>query len=133
MGVAYYPSFERQIPGFDPSTAVSGKSTARSMKQLDGICVRLGMASLMSFYSESNEEAFGKIGEPVPPGMQDDPIQWSEPAEGLRTVVGLIEYLRTHAGELPDTARIQEDLEDFRKVLIKAQEHGTRFRLRIDV
>jgi hypothetical protein len=133
MGVAYYPVFERKIDGYNPSVLVNGKPIARAMARLEEICKRLGITPLMGFYSESNEEVFAKIGEPVPPGMREDPVRWSEPEQGLRTVVGLMDYLRDYPAELPDAARIREDLEGFRQVFLKAQEHQTRFRLRIDI
>ncbi|HMD53793.1 MAG TPA: hypothetical protein VKJ65_04505 [Phycisphaerae bacterium] len=133
MGVAYFPEFERQVTGFDPSAAVCGKSLARAIKRLDEICKHLGTAPLFIFYSESNEEAFKTIGKPVPPGLQDNPIHWSEPEQGLQTIVSLIKYLHDHPAELPDAPSILEDLESLRQVLLKAQEHRTRFRLRIDI
>jgi hypothetical protein len=133
MGAAYYPSFEREIDGFDPSVAISGKPIARAMSQLDEICKRLGAAPLLDFYSESTEEAFKKIGEPVPQGLRASPVSWSEPEKGIRTVTSLIEYLEAHPDELPNTPTLKEDLEGLREVLTKAQKHGTRFRLRIDI
>ena len=121
MGVAYYPEFEREIPGYDPSVAVSGKAVARAMDQLEAICKRLGLTPLLDFYSESNEEAFDKIGEEVPPDLRDEPIKWSEPELGLRTASGLIEHLTNHPDELPDVARVCEDLEAFRQVFKTAR------------
>ena len=95
------------------------------MKELDAICGRLGVISLSSFYSESSAEAFEKIGEPMPPDMRDEPIKWSEPTDGLRTIAALLK-----CGCEPKVVR---DLEDLRRVLLVAAENGTRFRLRIDI
>jgi len=133
MGVAYYPSFERAIAGFDPATAVNGKPVARVIERLDKICKRLRVTPLTDFYSESVEEAFAKIGEEVPEGMKEQPICWSEPSAGLRTVEGLIAYLEAHDEALPDAPGVIEDLEGLQQVLQKAQKHRTRFRLRIDI
>jgi hypothetical protein len=133
MGVAYYPSFERKIEGFDLATAVNGKPIARAMDRLDEIAKGLGITALRTFHSESKEEFFSKIGESVPPGLPDHPVQWSEPEHGIRTLVALIKHLRDHPDELPNAARVCEDLESFRQVLLKAQEHETRFRLCIDI
>jgi hypothetical protein len=133
MGVAYYPSFEHETPGYDPSLEIGGKSLARAMDDLGKICKQLGERDLMSFYSESVEEAFGHIGEPVPAHMAEQPIEWSEPTEGLRTIGALIIYLTSHPTELTDTQRILVDLRSFQAILNKAVEYKTRFRLRIDV
>jgi hypothetical protein len=133
MGVAYYPEFERKISGYDPSVSVAGKSVASAKKRLDEISKRLKVSPFFSFYSESNKEAFEKIGELMPPDMQDEPIRWSKPEDGVKTVSALIGYLKDHPGEVDDSDRICEDLESFRKVFLKAQKHKTRFRLRIDI
>jgi len=129
MGVAYYPAFENDVAGYEPSTAISGKALARAMDELDAICGELGVRTLMSFYSESNAEAFAKIGEPVPPGMKEDPIQWSEPADGLRTIEALLECDKI--GNFKDG--VIADLESLQEILQVAIKHSTRFRLRIDV
>jgi hypothetical protein len=69
MGIAYYPSFEKKIPGFEPATAVSGKTVARAIEQLDEICKRVGVKPMGSFLSESLEKSFALTGEDVPAGM----------------------------------------------------------------
>jgi hypothetical protein len=129
MGTAYYPSFERDIPGYDPATAMSGKAIGRAMKELDAICNRLSVTPLSSFYSESNAEVFKKIGEPVPAGLKDNPIKWSEPIDALRTIDALLEWHRTNAAE----PQVIQDLQNLNQALLMAAEHATRFRLRIDL
>jgi hypothetical protein len=134
MGIALYPEFEKDIPKYDPSTAMSGKALARAVGggqgMLELMCRRLGVVPIFDFYSESHEEAFAKIGEPVPPDLPpDEPLKWSDPAEGLRTVGAL---LACPDGE-PVPPDVLEDLDDFRAILLTALEHGTRFRLRIDM
>ena len=134
MGTAYYPSFERQIEGYDPCVEVSGKPIARSIELLDEICDRIGQKTLTSFYSESNAEAYELLGEEPPDDMPEgEPIHWTDPADGLRTVSALSDYLRLHPDALPNTAAVMDDLKSFRTVFSKALEHGTRFRLRIDI
>ena len=133
MGVAYYPAFECETPGFDPSTEIGGKPLAREMEDLGEICARLQVSDLMSFYSESLKESFDLIGEEVPEGMKEEPIKWTEPAEGLRTLDALIAYLTGHPAELQNSPRILEDLQSLRAILDKASELKTRFRLRLDM
>ena len=43
MGAAYYPVFEKQVKGFDPATAVSGKSLAKVMEVLDECARQIGV------------------------------------------------------------------------------------------
>ena len=134
MAVALYPAFEEDIPGYDPATAMSGKALSRAVRagrgELEEICRGLGVMPIFDFYSESYEETFVKIGEPVPDDLPSEaPVKWSNPAEGLRTVEALL--------ACPDCQALApallEDLRDFRAILLKAAQHGTRFRLRIDV
>jgi hypothetical protein len=108
---------------------MSGKALGRAIRELDMICGRLGVASVGSFYSESNTEEFRKIGEPMPAGMREEPIKWSEPSDGLHTVGALSER---HCKDTVEPQVIQ-DLEDLKRVLLVAAKHGTRFRLRIDI
>ena len=76
MGAAYYPVFEKQVKGFDPATAVSGKSLAKVMEVLDECARQIGVQPLSGFYSESVEESCGMIGEEVPADVQTTPLQW---------------------------------------------------------
>lgn len=85
MGVALYPEFEVSVAGYSPSTAISGKALARAVDagrgDLEISCRRLGVVPIFEFWSESNAEAFSKIGELLPPDLpQEEPLKWSEPA-----------------------------------------------------
>lgn len=90
MGTALYLEFENEIPGYDPRASVLGEPLSRVIQfgkgQVDLICHSDGLTQIYEFYSESNEEAFAKIGEPVPPGLKPDPIKWTAPEEGLRAI-----------------------------------------------
>ena len=132
MGVAYYPVFEKAIPGFNPSVEVSGKSMAKALEVLDGICRKLEKRELSSFYSESNHETFASIGSDAPPGLCDEPIAWSQPADGLTTVDALLEHLSREPSAVERPEAVIADLRSLRRVLLEAERHHTRFRLRID-
>ena len=134
MGTAYYPSFEHPVEGYEPAVEVSGKLVARSIELLDEICDRIGQKTLTSFYSESNAEAYELIGEEPPDDMPaGEPVHWSDPADGLRTVAALGDYLRTHPDAVPESEAVISDLKAFRTIFSTALAHGTRFRLRIDI
>src|SRR4051794_3796231 len=97
MGVSYYPVLDPPIEGFTPHLEVSGKAIARAMPLLKGWAAELGVRDLMSFYSESHAESFALIGESVPKGMKETPIEWFAPQDGLTA-------LRAYLGRLRDTS-----------------------------
>ena len=134
MGTAYYPTLEHPIEGYDPCVEVSGKPIAGSIELLDEICDRIGQKTLTSFYSESNAEAYELIGEEPPDDMPvGEPVHWTDPADGLRTVAALSDYLRAHPHAVRNSEAVIADLKAFRTVFSTALAHGTRFRLRIDI
>jgi hypothetical protein len=97
----------------------AGDVLGRWQMDLDALAVRLGLAPLEAFYPSR-----GKA--------------WFKPADGLRTVEGLIPYCREGSAslaslDLPESARadlagLDEDLAALAKVLRAAQEAGSRFR-----
>ena len=64
----------------------------------------------------------------MPEGLEIPPEQWFDPNEGLRTVRGLLDYLRRH----PVAPDVAEDLEAMEQVLTAAAEQGVRFHLAVD-
>jgi len=93
MGVAYYPELNPKIRGYKPDLAVDGKMISVAIGTLDEWATELGVHNLSSFYSESNKEVFAHIGEDAPPDLEDTPIRWSKPSDGLKTVRALIARL----------------------------------------
>jgi hypothetical protein len=145
MGVYYYPVFDRKVDSLPTELCVDGKAIARAMPLLDRWAKELGVRDMMSFYSESNEESFASIGEEVPPGLKETPIEWTEPGDGLRTVRAYLE----RAGTVSDrTLRFADskgrkvelelehllaDLQALERELVHAKSRGCRFRLRISI
>jgi hypothetical protein len=145
MGASYYPEFQPPIEPLPAELRVDGKAIARAMPLLEAWATELDVRSLMSFYSESNAEAFEKIGESLPDDMEDSPIEWSEPADALRSVRAYLDHLRDLGGKQLSVAdnegemhtvsaqRLVEDLRAIERELVHAAGLGARFRLRIDV
>ncbi len=147
MSVAYFPVLFPEIPGYDPSVFVSGKALAHAMPALDLLAHELGVPELMSFYSESLAESFGHIGEEVPDDMLETPITWTDAEDGLHTVRAIVQHLLTCVGVpllvkdpsncRPDETvvweRVFEDLKQLETVLVTAKNHGSKFRLKIDM
>lgn len=129
MGTAFYPSFDHVIEGYEPATALDGKALGRHVETLDAACPRLGVLPLLSFYSESIEEAFEKIGEPVPQDIPCRPIKWTDPVEGIRTIDALL----NDEESVVDDAAVKRDLEELKQALLVAKKHGLQFRLCADI
>jgi hypothetical protein len=145
MGVALFPVFESQIPGYEPWRIICGKALARASGggrgPLEGVCRQLKVKPIFDFYSESREETLAHISEPVSPellDLLDIRVEWWNPAEGLRTIEALLAY-PDYDAMLPRDERPQarlhllEDLQNLQAILMKAEEHGTRFRLVFDL
>ena len=131
MGAAFYPVLEHPIDGCKPELAVSGKALSRNTEAVERLCQKFGLKSLMDFYSESAEETAALIGED--PEYFDDfpPLQWFDPADGLRTVQTLIKNLASN--NEPSVPGLIQDLQSLENVFLKAQQAKTRFRLRADI
>jgi hypothetical protein len=133
LGVALYPVFERDVPGYDPSTGLSGKALAQAVDAghgpLEATCRAIGVTPIFGFYHETNSESFEKIGEEVPANQALDEPQWFDPDDGLRTVSGLLECADAERME----PRLLGDLVRLQQVLEIAKNHGTGFRLRLDI
>jgi hypothetical protein len=108
MGAAYFPSFDKEVDGYDPSVEVGGKPLSRAIEQLDKICESLGVPTVM-------------------------PIEWTTPEAGLKTFDTLIAHLEKNPAAVPDAKGVLADLHAFRKVMKVAQKNRARFRLRIDI
>ena len=70
MGAAYFPVFQREIEGLTAATAISGKAISRASEELDELAQTANVKPLSEFISMSAEEAFGSLGEPVPPEFE---------------------------------------------------------------
>jgi hypothetical protein len=130
MSVALYIVLEKEIPEFD--SYVNGKPPADAEPELARIAAELGLQPLMDFFSADpaeflDEEELDSF--ELPPA----PIVWHEASEGLRTIEGLLDYLRQHPQILPNRARVIADLEGFVRVLKMAEQHRVRWYLCIDI
>jgi len=130
MGSALYISIEKEIPDFVPF--VSGKAISEAEKHLSKISRKLGMKPLMDFFSPSPEDISGFLEDENING--DDlvlpDIQWFDASEGLKTVMGLLSYLRGNPNEV--SGEVVKDLIKFERVLSVAHEHTVRWHLSVD-
>src|SRR5690349_9355886 len=125
MGAALYIALEKQIPDFD--SVIDGKMLSKSEKQLAAAAKRLGVRSLMEFFSTSAEEAEDLLGEDVA-GIDIPAAQWFSLEDGLKTINALL----AQAEISPELMATKDDLLDRQRVLREAQKHGVRWHLAID-
>jgi hypothetical protein len=133
MSVALYVALEKEVPGFDASS-VCGKFLEKAQARLDGIAREMGLTPLRHFISVAPEEAlaFFEDAGGVPEGLEPPAEEWFDPAEGLRTVRGLLSYIRDNPASVKQARGVCDDLEAAEEVLAAAREHGVRFHLAID-
>lgn len=135
MGLAWYISAEREVPGLD--TFVNGKAIAHAEEmRLAAIMEALGVKPLMEFFSSAPEELADLLGEfedeaGAVPQLPEE--EWFSAAEGLSTVTALLAYLRERRGELEDQDYIVSDLEEYERVLDALAREGVRWHLSIDI
>ncbi len=145
MGAAFYPLLDPPIDDYDPSTEMSGKALSQASDLLEQWSKELGVPDIWAFYSESHAESFATIGEEMPEDMEEVEIEWSDPQDGIRSIDAWLQRLGTEKAktiefrdkdgnrESVDAERLKQDLLAFKDVLLEAQEHGSKFRLRIDI
>jgi hypothetical protein len=132
MSVALYIVLERQILGFDHQ--VNGNALGRAGKLLDVLAERAGTKPLMQFFSASPEEmsefaaSHGQVTEESATAFP--PERWFPAEEGLMTVRGLREAARTE--RIDNLEKIVADLDEFKRVLNGAREHGVGWHLAVD-
>jgi hypothetical protein len=137
MGSALYIVLERDIDGFDPF--VNGKALSVHNDDLDRLAKEIGVTPLMDFFSVSPEEAldfiqgeFEASGEEMPELPPPHPEKWFLPDEGLRTVQALQEHLVMNKESPQDWKGVLSDLDEFEKVLKRAQKENVRWHLGVD-
>ena len=133
MGVALYVALEKEIPGFDASS-VCGKCLEKVQSRLDGIAKEHGLTPLGDFISVAPEDvlAFFEDEGEMPEGLEPPAAEWFDAAEGLRTVRGLLAYVRENPSSVNQARGVCDDLEAAEEVLVAAKKRKVRFHLAID-
>lgn len=134
MSTALYIVLERPIPNFD--AFVNGKSAAQALERLEAVAKQLGVRPLMEFFSIDPEEAADFLGEH---GASDEevvsglsPSQWFAAQEGIDTVRGLLDHLRSNRSSVANSEEVIRDLEEFERVLAMAEQEHTKWHLAMD-
>jgi len=131
MALAIVVTLEKELPEASAAyaKAKSGKALARETDKLDFTARRKSVSPFTSLLSESQaaliaqlkDEGFG------PTKMRLPPEQWFEPAEGLKTVRAVAEYVAANLNDFKQPNPILRDLKAAETLLIAAEAAGVRF------
>ena len=132
MGSALFIVLEKEIPEFD--SFVNGKAIGRAEPDLAKIAADLGIQPLMNFFAVelAREEYFLEEEEFESDTYSPPQITWHKASEGLKTVQGLLNYLRENPNALQKADEVLADLQDFARVLTTAEQHQVRWYLNVD-
>ena len=125
MGAALYIVLENRIPDVDP--AIDGKMLSKYEKQLATAAKRLGVRSLMEFFSTNADEAEAFLGEDGA-GIDIPDAQWFSADEGLKTVDALLSEVNVS----PVLKAATDDLLGCQRLLREAKKHEIKWRFAID-
>jgi hypothetical protein len=133
MGVALYIVLETAIENLDPF--VDGKMLARAEPELNERAVELGVAPLMEFFSFDPEEILAELDLEELKTAEPVEEKWFAAADGLKTVGALLADLEKRPGSLVSgrdiTPDVIEDLRNFQRILLAADDHRVRWYLAI--
>jgi hypothetical protein len=132
MSVAWYIVLESKIPGLDDQ--VNGKALAHAADRLEAAAQQTGVQSLLRFFSASPEE-LSAFAEAENIGLDPDAVKlpsenWFSAAEGLKTVESLLALVTSI--DIENSGQIAIDLNEFRRILCSARDHGIRWHLAVD-
>jgi hypothetical protein len=133
MAASLYIVVEGEDPGFD--IFVNGHALARNEDALERMADRLGVSSLLEFFSadENSMALLLEQGGGNPDWVQHLPDpQWFDAANGLVTVCALLEFLEeTPAALGSETAQVLSELREYERVLRKTAQRELRWHLAV--
>jgi glycine/D-amino acid oxidase-like deaminating enzyme len=130
MALVVMLTLEKELPAAAAyAKAGPGKALARESDRLDTAARRCGVTAITSLLSESQAALIEQMkAEGFDPGkMRLPPEQWFDPAEGLKTVRGLIEHITANLNDFKQPNAILRDLKAAETLLLEAQSKGVRF------
>jgi hypothetical protein len=134
MGVALYIVLERQVKNLD--SFVDGKMLAKAEPDLNRRATELNVTPLMDFYGSDPDEIFEEFDLEALETAESLEEQWFEAKDGLQTVNALLKDLENRPNSLifgrDITTEVVEDLKQFQRVLLEADNHKVRWHLAVD-
>jgi hypothetical protein len=120
---------QQEVAGVEPGSG--GKALLYYHRQIDDLAERLELIAPSRFFSRSpgdiaeylRSQGFERSLDELPEE------EWFDPADGLRSVRGILEELRISPSAAPEPNRIIADLEEIERALVLAEAQGIRFHL----
>jgi hypothetical protein len=133
MSASLYIVVEGEDPGFD--TFVNGQALARNEDALERLAERLSVEPLLEFFSADRNSMAVLLDqgaeEPARTHHLPQP-QWFAPADGLRTIRSLLDFLAMSPAALgTDTEAVARELREYETVLRKTCQRGLRWQLAV--
>jgi glycine/D-amino acid oxidase-like deaminating enzyme len=131
MALAFVVTLEKHLPEAQQAyaKAANGKALGREAERLDTAARRAGVGAITSLLSESRAALEAQLREEGfdPAKMRLPAEQWFDPAEGLKTVRGLIADVTANLNNFKQPNPILRDLKAAEALLVAAQGAGVRF------
>jgi hypothetical protein len=131
MALAIVVTLEKELPEAMAAytKAKAGKALARESDKLDTVVRRKNAQAITSMLSESQATLIEQLKADGfdPSKMRLPPEQWFAPAEGLKTVRALAEYVAANLNDFKQPNPILRDLKASEALLSAAESAGTRF------
>jgi hypothetical protein len=133
MAASLYIVVEGEDPGFD--IFVNGHALARNEDALERLADRLNVRPLLEFFSadENSMALLLEQGAANPEWAHHLPQpQWFDPAEGLRTIRALMDFLIATPTALgSETQPVLNELREYDRVLHKTAKHELRWHVAV--
>src|SRR5262245_12771877 len=125
MAAGWFVVTDQQQPGPAPA-GDSGRALLFYHRQIDELAERLGLDPLSGFFSPLPDEVAAYLRrQGVDPDTVELPDEeWHDPADGLRTVRGLIDHMTSQPHEVPQPEKVRADLEVVARDLESAERSG---------
>lgn len=131
MALAIVVTLERELPEASAAYArtKSGKALAREAEKLDFAARSSKVAGIASLLSENPDALRAQLQADGfdPSRMRLPPEQWFNPADGLKTVRALSEYVNANLNAFKQPNPILRDLKATETLLAAAESGGVRF------
>jgi hypothetical protein len=130
MAAAVVVTLEKELPALAAYTkGGSGKALAREQDRLDSTARRRSVTPLTHLLSENQQVLIEQMKEEGldPAKMRVPPEQWFTPAEGLKTLRALTEFVTANLNDFKQPNPILRDLKAAEALLVAAEGAGVRF------
>ena len=138
MGVAFYIRIENCPEDLDVS--VDGKNLGLAIDSLNTFAQGELLKPLGDFLSHDPSELLEILSEGDREILEErgiksvlPPEQWFAPADGLKTIRRLIQWIDTMPSQIKKPGEVLHDLKRFEAILSEAEQRGLRWHLAMDI